>query len=222
MQYRKFGKLEWLPSALGFGCMRLPTLTEGGIDEPEAIRMLRHAIDNGLNYVDPAYGYHGGQSEVVVGKALQDGYRQKVKLATKLPPWHVNSPADFDRILNDQLAKLQTDTIDMYLLHSLSADSWHKIRDWDVLPWAERQMAAGRGGVLGFSFHDSLPVFKEIIDAYDNWTFCQIQYNYMNEKEQAGTEGLQYATAKGLAVYPLPTVERLKNEHYHWWRSANM
>ncbi|MHB0878767.1 MAG: aldo/keto reductase [Anaerolineae bacterium] len=201
MQYRKFGKLDWQASALGFGCMRLPTLgAYEKIDEPEAIRMLRYAIDNGVNYVDTAYGYHGGNSEGVVGKALQDGYRGKVKLATKLPPWHVNSAADFDRIFDEQLSRLQTDTIDRYLLHSLSADSWHKIRDFGVLEWAERQMAAGRIGVLGFSFHDALPAFREIVDAYDNWAFCQIQYNYLNETEQAGTEGLLYAAGKGLAV----------------------
>jgi uncharacterized protein len=201
MQYRKFGKLDWQPSALGFGCMRLPTLgAYENIDEAEAIRMLRYAIDNGVNYVDTAYGYHGGNSEGVVGKALQDGYRAKVKVATKLPPWHVNSAADFDRILGEQLTRLQTDVIDLYLLHSLGTDSWHKIRDFGVLDWAERQMAAGRIGVLGFSFHDALPAFKEIVDAYDKWTFCQIQYNYMNETEQAGTEGLEYAASKGLAV----------------------
>ncbi|NPV09782.1 MAG: aldo/keto reductase [Anaerolineae bacterium] len=200
MQYRKFGKLDFQVSALGFGCMRLPTTGEyASIDEPEAIRMIRYALDHGVNYVDTAYGYHGGNSERLVGKALQDGYREKVKLATKLPPWNVTSASDFDRILNDQLQKTQSDRIDFYLMHSLSKDSWVKLRDLGVLKWAQGAVADGRVGHLGFSFHDSFEVFKEIVDAFD-WAFCQIQYNILNEDVQAGTRGLQYAASKGLAV----------------------
>src|SRR3990170_4937627 len=121
MQYRRFGKTEFMVSALGFGCMRLPTLGEPSrIDEPEAIRMIRHAIDNGVNYVDSAYGYHGGNSERVLGKALADGYRQKVRLATKLPVPQVKERSDFDRIFNEQLDRLQTDHLDFYLLPGLS------------------------------------------------------------------------------------------------------
>ncbi len=201
MQYRKFGKLDWEVSALGFGCMRLPTLGENDkINEPEATRMLRWAIDQGVNYLDTAYPYHGGQSEVLVGKALQDGYRDKVRLATKLPAWAVNEYADFDRLLNEQLGKLQTEHIDFYLLHSLRRSSWEKVRDLDVLKWAEGAMADGRIGHLGFSFHDTYDVFKEIVDAYAGWTFCQIQYNLIDLENQAGTKGLRYAAGKGLAV----------------------
>jgi predicted aldo/keto reductase-like oxidoreductase len=202
MQYRTFGKLAWRPSALGFGAMRLPTI--GGdpaqIDEPEATRMLRHAIDHGVNYVDTAYPYHRSTSEPFLGRALGDGYRGRVKLATKLPSWLVKEAADFDRFLNEQLARLQTATIDFYLLHALDAERWPKLRDLGVLAWAERALAAGRIGHLGFSFHDKYEVFQEIVDAYDGWTLCQIQYNYMDEQEQAGVRGLSYAAAKGLAV----------------------
>jgi len=200
MQYRKFGKLDWDASVLGFGCMRLPLRPDGEIDEPEAIRQIRHAVDHGVNYVDTAYGYHGGKSEILVGRALKDGYRDKVHLATKLPVWHVKTAADFDRLLNEQLGKLQTERIDLYLLHSLRAEPWKLVSDLGVLRWAEKAMADGRIGCLGFSFHDELPVFKQIVDAWDGWAFCQIMYNYLFGKKQAGTEGLEYAARRGLPV----------------------
>ena len=200
MNYRPFGELDWEVSALGFGCMRFPT--ENGndaIDEAEAAKMLRYAIDQGVNYVDTAYPYHGGNSEPFVGRVLQDGYREKVRLATKLPSWKIEEPEDFDTYLNEQLERLQTDHIDFYLLHALREKWWHKLHDLGVLEWAERAKADGRIGHLGFSFHDEYEVFQEIIDAYD-WTFCQIQYNYMDIETQAGTRGLEYAASKGIAV----------------------
>jgi predicted aldo/keto reductase-like oxidoreductase len=202
MQYRKFGKLDWKVSALGFGCMRLPVIgqDQSRIDEPLAIRMMRYAIDNGVNYLDSAYMYHMGNSERVLGKALRDGYRARVRIATKLPAMTVTKAEDFDRILNDQLEKLQIDKIDFYLLHGLNKLSWTKVRDLGVLNWAEKQMAQGRIGRLGFSFHDTYPVFKEIVDAYDSWVLSQVQYNYMDINNQAGRRGVAYAAGKGLAV----------------------
>ena len=107
---------------------------------------------------------------------------------------------DFDRLLNEQSNRLQTQKIDFYLLHGLNKVEWPKVRNLGVIKWAEGAMAAGRIGYLGFSFHDNYEVFQEIIDAYDNWTLCQIQYNYMDEELQAGTRGLIYAHKKGLAV----------------------
>jgi len=170
------------------------------IDEVEATRMVRWAIDHGVNYLDTAYGYHGSNSERFVGRVLRDGYREKVRLATKLPCWMVESYADFDRFLNEQLQKLQTEHIDFYLLHGLGKDTWTKVRDLGVLRWLEEPLADGRIGHLGFSFHDSYEIFKEIVDAHDKWTLCQIQHNYMDVEEQAGTRGLKYAASKGLAV----------------------
>lgn len=203
MQYRSFGKLDWKVSALGFGCMRFPT-TDGirggaSIDKVEAARMLYYAIENGVNYLDTAYPYHRQQSEVFLGEALKGGWRKKVRLATKMPHWLMSGPDQFDPFFNEQLQKLQTEYVDFYLLHGLDKNSWQKLQQWDVFTWAEKRIAEGRIRYLGFSFHDDLDTFKKIVDGYD-WTFCQIQHNYMDIEEQAGTAGLRYAASKGLAV----------------------
>lgn len=202
MQYRNFGKLDWQASALGFGCMRLPTLDgkSGNIDQEKADKMIHTAIEAGVNYFDTAYVYHDQMSEVALGKALQGGYRERVKIATKSPIWLINEPADFDRLLDEQLKRLQTETIDFYLLHALNRNSWEKIQKLDLLRRAEAAKADGRIRYIGFSFHDNLETFKQIVDGYDKWDFCQIQYNYMDITVQAGTEGLQYAASKGLAI----------------------
>ncbi len=202
MQYRQFGKLDWKASALGFGCMRLPSVDgdHSKINEPEALKIVRHAIDQGVNYLDTAYVYHSGNSERLVGLALKDGYRDKVRLATKMPAMLVKLSADFDKFLNEQLEKLQTDHIDFYLLHGLGEERWRNLQSLGILPWAEKTIASGRIRHLGFSFHDKLQTFKEIVDATSLWDFCQIQYNYMDVNEQAGTEGLKYAASRDLAV----------------------
>ena len=178
--------------------MRLPQ-KRGKIDEAEAISQIRYAIDHGVNYVDTAPPYHAGESERLLGKALQDGYRERVKVATKLTHFMLQEPEDMDKMLNMQLSKLQTDHIDYYLLHSLEANSWNKLQSFNVLKFLDKAKADGKIVNLGFSFHGSRATFKEIIEAND-WTMCQIQYNFLDEKRQAGTEGLQYAASKKLAV----------------------
>jgi hypothetical protein len=185
--------------------MRLPTLDgipqSENINEAETIRLIRHAVDSGVNYIDSAYGYHNGRSEVVTGKALRDGYRAKVMLATKSPVWQIAKPADFDTYLDEQLGRLQTDHIDFYLFHALGTERWEQIvLKHNLLECAEAAVRDGRIGHLGFSFHDKADAFKRIVDGYGGWSMCQIQYNYMDTENQAGTEGLKYAAAKGLGV----------------------
>ena len=198
MQYRTVPKNGDKLSVLGFGCMRLP-MKEGAIDEPRAIKQIRSAIDQGVNYVDTAWPYHAGESERVLGLALKDGYREKVKLATKLPSWLINSRADMDIFLNAQLKKLGTSQIDYYLLHALDGGIWDKINALGALEFLDKAKEDGRIVNAGFSFHGLSNDFTKIIDAY-NWTFCQIQYNYLDTEYQAGEKGLKYAASKKLAV----------------------
>lgn len=198
MQYRKVPKNGDELSILGFGCMRLP-MQDGKIDEPQAIEQIRYAVDRGVNYFDTAWPYHAGESETLLGKALADGYRQRVKVATKLPSWLIKSRADMDRFLNAQLAKLGTDCIDYYLLHALGETSWDDLARLDMIDFLDRAQKDGRITNPGFSFHGSLEDFQRIVDAYP-WVFCQIQYNYFDENEQAGREGLKYAADRGLGV----------------------
>lgn len=205
MQYRQFGTMKEKVSALGFGCMRLPTTdgdpNSGHFDETEAIRLIRHGIHNGINYIDTAYYYHSGQSESLVGKALKDGYREKTYLATKSPVFSLKKESDFERILEEQLARLQTDDIDFYLLHALNLDTWNNVvLKYDLLSKMEQAKAKGKIRHIGFSFHDSYEAFQTIVDGYGHWDFCQIQLNYIDITHQAGIKGLEYAASKGLGV----------------------
>lgn len=201
MQYRYFTNSRLKVSQLGFGCMRFPTIEgdSGRIDKNLAMRMLHYAIDNGVNYIDTAYPYHKGNSEEFVGEALKDGYREKVYLATKLPVWLVDCYDDFEKYLDEQLERLQTDYIDFYLLHALSKERWETIYDLKVLDFLDEAKRKGKIRCAGFSFHDSLDVFKNIIDSY-NWDFCQIQLNYMDRHYQAGIEGMKYAADKNISL----------------------
>lgn len=186
-------------SILGFGCMRLPT-KGGAIDENRAIGMIHEAIKEGINYFDTAYIYHNGKSESLLGKALLGGYREKVRVATKLPPFMVSKLEHAQKIFATQLTKLQTDYIDYYLLHMLTdLPMFERLRGLGIMEWLEELKKQGAVRNIGFSFHGSKTDFEKIVKAYP-WDFCQIQYNYMDENNQATKSGLQLAASLGIPV----------------------
>jgi predicted aldo/keto reductase-like oxidoreductase len=195
MQYRKIEKNGDQLSVLGYGAMRLPT-KNGRTDEKRAIEQIRYAIDHGVNYLDTALMY---MNEPLVGRALKDGYREKVKLATKLPPWTVNKEEDLRSTFKVQLENFKISYIDYYLLHGLNKANWGKMLEFNALEFLDEIKKQEKILNAGFSFHGDIDTFKEIIDAYD-WDFCMIQYNFLDEKNQAGTEGLEYAASKNIPV----------------------
>ena len=201
MKYRPYGKAGFEVSALGFGCMRLPMKKDGKtVDADEAIAMMHYAINNGVNYFDTAFGYHSGESELILGRALRDGYREKVKVATKLPVWDVKKAEDFDRILAKQLEKLGVGHIDVYLLHGLGRDSIKTIKECKLLDKLDVAMGDGRIKNAGFSFHDDFDCLKDIVNMYDNWSMAQVQFNYLNKNDEPGEKGVKFLADKGLAA----------------------
>ena len=199
MQYRSFGKVPEKVSALGYGCMRFPTDAEGNPDRARAIALIRRAYEAGINYFDTAYGYHRGQSEGLVGEALR-GIREKVFIATKMPCYMIEQEEDFERIFAEQLARLETDYIDFYLLHTLSLNTWENVvLKFGFLDKLTQLKKEGKIRYVGFSFHDTEEAFYPICDGYD-WDFCQIQLNYINTDHQQGLNGLYHAAKKGMGV----------------------
>lgn len=202
MQTSSFPHTDRTVSRLGFGCMRFPTLEKDGkkvIDRPQAIAMLRHAIDSGVTYVDTAYPYHDGESETVVGLALQDGYRDRVTLTTKLPLWLLETKADMQRFLDEQLTKIKTDHVDFYLLHSMDKEALEKMRKLDYPEFLEKAVNAGKVRYPGFSFHDDYKTFVEILNDYD-WKLAQVQMNVLDGDNQATLQGIRDAGKKGVGV----------------------
>ncbi len=234
MLYRKLGKTNVDSSVLGFGAMRLPMVgARGGmagfdpnipIDEVEATRMIEHAVEQGINYFDSAYGYHGGKSELFLGKALRR-HRSKVMIATKLPSWNVQKPEDLEKFFKEQTEKLGTDYIDCYLIHGLDTNTWAKMKSMGTLEFLDRLRSSGKIRFAGFSFHDEIKVFKNIIDGF-NWDMCLVQFNYYDRNYQAGEEGVAYAAARGVGIVVMEPlrggrlVDKIPPEIQSIWDSA--
>ncbi len=179
----------------------MPVVGDGysPIDDRSATSVLRHAIDKGINYLDTAPTYHDGTSEGFIGRALQDGYREKVSIATKMSRKVVDCREDCRLLIHEQLGRLRTDHIDLYLLHNVTKDSWRFFEDVGALDLIERARDRGEIGMVGFSSHEERDFFMELVDSHD-WDFCQIQFNYADRGIQAGAEGMSYAASKGLEV----------------------
>lgn len=200
MLYNTLGKSKLKVSRLGFGAMRLPTI--GGndnIDEIEATKMFKYGFDNGINLIDTAYPYHAadlegnGNSEAFIGKFFSEyDYRNEVMLSTKSPSWLIEKRSDFDHYLDLQLEKLQTDYIDIYLLHSLTETDWAKVQDLGVLDFLDDALSTGKVGHVGFSSHIEVDYLIEIIDEYPKWEVVLTQMNYLDEYYQSGVMGLDY------------------------------
>ncbi|MCI8992555.1 MAG: aldo/keto reductase [Eubacterium sp.] len=197
MLYRKNKKDGRELSILGFGCLRFPKKA-GRIHQEEAEKVMKAAIDAGVNYFDTAYTYPG--SEACLGRFLAQGYRDQVAIATKLPHYLIKTSADMDKYFEEQKKRLQTDRFEYYLMHMLNdAATWERLKSLGVDRWLERKKASGEIENVGFSFHGGAAQFLPLLDAYD-WDFTQIQYNYMDEHTQAGKKGLEYAYQKGIPV----------------------
>lgn len=225
MLYRKIGKTGDEISALGYGAMRLPT-KNGRIDKEKAKEQIYYAIDHGVNIIDTAFPYHGGSSESFLGEILKNGYREKVKLSTKMPAWSVRNYEDMEKYLQIQLEKLQTDCIDYYLIHTLTQKSFKKLKEVGVFEFLEDARTKGKIKYIGFSSHNNVDLFKEIVDSY-NWDVCLIQYNFMDEKNQAGTEGLEYAHSQGINIFVMEPLKggllagKVPDEALEIWNETN-
>ena len=201
MKYRNFGKLGIQRSAFGLGCMRFNGAASGDsiIDEEKAISLIRRAIDGGVTYIDTAYVYLDKTSEIIVGKALQDGYREKVTIATKMPAELVHNREEMQAMLDEELKKLQTDHIDFYLMHGINKEKWEYFKSIGAPEFFDDMKKAGKIRYKCFSFHAPYEEFEYIIKDYD-WDMVQIQYNFMNQEYQAGTKGLELAGSLGIPV----------------------
>lgn len=201
MNERKFPGTDIQVSTLGMGCMRLPVFESENhpVDHEKAVKLIRKAIDMGVTYIDTAYGYHGGDSEVTVGEALKDGYREKVTLTSKLPLWMVEKYEDMERLLDTQLERLGVSYLDFYLAHAVSNERFDKVVSLGLFDFFDKMLEKGKIRNVGFSFHDNFEVFKKVVDSYP-WKLAQVQMNILDEFNQATMKGIEYAAEKGIGV----------------------
>lgn len=213
MRYRTFGKTGEKVSVLGFGTMRLPTIGDDyeKIDVPLATRLVRRAVEGGLNYIDTSWPYHsnnqmkGGASEPFVGQVVKEIGRKNVYIASKLPIWAIHSRADMDTFLNAQLKRLQTDHVDFYLVHSIRRAEWDNMIRLDLRNFLDKAVQSGRVRYVGFSFHDRPSLYQEVMDYYD-WSFNQHVCNYYDINFQAGMIGIRQAALRDMGFVAMESL----------------
>ena len=197
MQYRndKYGNKI---SVLGYGCMRF-SQKAGRVELEKTEKEILAAYEAGVNYYDTAYIYPG--SEAALGEILErNQIRDKVNIATKLPHYMIKSKDDAEKYFREELRRLRTDHVDYYLMHMLTdVKTWERLKSLGIDTWLKEKVASGAIRQVGFSYHGNSDMFCQLIDAND-WDFCQIQYNYLDEHSQAGRKGLHHAAKKGIPV----------------------
>ncbi len=207
MQYVDFKHDGKKVSRFGLGCMRFPTIKDQDgkdvFDEQKSIELVRAAIDSGVNYIDTAYFY--GESEAIVGKALKDGYREKVILATKLPVALLKEKADLQKYYEEELARLQVEHIDVYFLHNLSEATWEIAKKFDAIDFMVNLKKEGKISYIAASIHSTHEHFIKVVDAFD-WDLVMMQYNYYDKFNQGGIKGLHHASAKGIPVVSMESL----------------
>ncbi len=200
MQYRQLVKGAEPVSLLGFGCMRFKT-NKNNIDKELAFSLMHKAYLCGVNYFDTAYIYNQGKSEVILGEFIAEyGIRDKVFIADKLPSYLILKSSHIESYFKTQLERLNTTYIDYYLMHTLdSFKTWKRLKDLGIIEFIKKKKETGEIRYIGFSFHGKCEEFIKILEDYP-WDFTQIQFNYLDENNQAGLEGLKRANELSIGV----------------------
>ena len=198
---RRYKNTNLTVPLLGFGCMRLPPVSPGKpeIDHAVARKMFAEAMKAGCNYFDTAYMYHRGLSEKCLGELLQDYSRDSYYLTDKMPVRMAKEPADLERIFQEQLKRCRTAYFDFYMLHALDLANWKHSVKLKAYEYLLKKKAEGKIRKLGFSFHDSPEVLKEIVKSGD-WDFVQLQVNYLDWELYRSREQYEIATEAGIPV----------------------
>lgn len=207
MIYTEFKGLKL--SQLGFGAMRLPCLEDGSIDENQVQEMVDYAFAKGVNYFDTAYPYHGGMSEIVLGRALSKYPRESFYLADKYPGHQISESYNPAEIFEEQLKKCGVEYFDFYLIHNVYENSIKAYTDprWGIVDYFVEQKKQGRIKHLGFSTHGSIAIMEEFLDIYgEHMEFCQIQMNYLDWTMQDAKGKYEMLTERGIPVWVMEPV----------------